>query len=74
MFPLPPGFPKPPFFQEEEEDGGEEETDGDFRRKMESEGFNPDLVEMGIKVAKNHMRPPEEAFKIGENYIKEMAK
>jgi len=73
----PPFFPRPPFFQEEEEEeerGNEKEVSNDFRRKMKSKGFDPDLIEMGLKVAKNHMRPPEEAFKIGENYIKEMSK
>ena len=76
MLRLPPGFPRPPFLREEEEEEGdsEEETDSDFRRRMKSAGFDPELVEMGVKVAKNHMRPSEEAYKIGENYIKEMAK
>ena len=79
MLRLPAFPPRPPFLQEqeeEEEDEDEEEKDvsNDFRRKMESEGFDPALVKMGIKVANNHMRPPEQAFRIGENYIREMSK
>ena len=73
----PPFFPRPPFLreqEEEEEEEDEKEVSSDFRRKMKSEGFDPALVEMGIKVANNHMRPPEQAFRIGENYIREMAK
>ena len=60
--------------EEEEEEESGEEVDRDFRKKMESEGYEPDLVEMGIKVANNHSRTREEALKIGEHYIKEMAK
>jgi len=82
---LPARFPRPPlpgiFFREEEEDepgegtnGGEPALDSEFRARMGHEGFDPDLIEMGLKVAKNHMRPSEEAFRIGENYIREMAK
>ena len=75
MMRFPPFFPKPPFLrEEEEEEEGEEEVDTAFRRKMKSEGFDPDLVEMGIKVANNHSRTRERALKIGENYIREMAK
>ena len=80
---LPAPFPGPPLPLPGGllEIGGEEDEpevgmslDGAFRNRMKTEGFNPELVEMGLKVAKNHMRPVEEAFKIGENYIKEMAK
>jgi len=73
---LPPGFPRPPFSREEdeEEEDDEEHTDGDFRRKLRSEGFDPELVEMGIKVANNHSRSREDALRIGENYIRGMAK
>jgi len=45
-----------------------------FRSRLAREGYDENLIEMGIKVAQNHMRPPEEAFRIGENYIREMAK
>jgi len=78
-FPFPP--PRPPLpgeslFPEEEEAKEEEEADvnKEFIGKMKSEGFDPELINMGLKVARNHMRPPEEAYRIGENYIREMAK
>jgi len=78
MIRLPPFFPRPPFLQEEDEEKDEEEDkeeiDWDFRRKMKLEGFDPNLIEMGIKVADNHSRTREEALKIGQNYIKEMSK
>ena len=75
MVSLPPFFPRPPFFQEEDEEEDEEELESEaFRRKMKSGGFDPDLVEMGVKVMKNHRRPVEEAFKIGAEYIKSMSK
>ena len=41
---------------------------------MESKGYDPQLVEMGVKVAKGHMMRPEQAYEIGRNYIKEAAK
>ena len=78
-FPFPP--PRPPLpgeslfpEEEEEEDVENEETSREFIGKMKSKGFDPELINMGLKVAKNHMRPPEEAYRIGENYIREMAK
>jgi len=78
MVGFPPFFPKPPFLFQSDDEGEEEPDEKEviiaFRKKMRSEGFDPDLVEMGVKMANNHMRPPEEAFKIGENYIREMAK
>ena len=79
-FPLPPipmgVLPKPRWDGEEEEEEmeNEEVVGEEFKNRMRSKGFDPELIEMGLKVAKNHMRPSEEAFKIGENYIKEMAK
>ena len=78
---LPIPFPGPPIpgrllfgGNEEEEERDEEEIDRGFKNRMKSEGYEPDLVEMGIKVANNHSRSREDALKIGENYIKEMAK
>ncbi|GAI96166.1 unnamed protein product [marine sediment metagenome] len=53
---------------------GNELNEEEFIGKMKSKGFDPELIDMGLKVAKNHMRPPEEAYQIGENYIREMAK
>ena len=71
--PFPPRpFPAPFFFQEEEEDTGD--LDEEFIEKMNQEGFNSDLIEMGLKVANNHSRSREEALKIGENYIREMSR
>ena len=81
-FPFPPPrlpLPGESLFPEEEE-GNEEEIEakgpdeGEFIGEMKSKGFDPELINMGLKVAKNHMRPPEEAYRIGENYIREMAK
>ena len=78
MFKLPSLLPRPPLPGEslfpEEEDVENEETSREFIGKMKSKGFDPELINMGLKVAKNHMRPPEEAYRIGENYIREMAK
>lgn len=73
---LPPRLPLPGILF----GGGEEEeivhrpSDGEFKRKMESEGFDSELIEMGIKVANNHSRDREDALKIGEKYIREMSK
>lgn len=78
MWKLPLLIPRPPLPGESflEVEGEEEATDPDseFRSKLRSEGYDKELVEMGLKVMKNHMRPKEEAFEIGRNYIKEMAK
>ena len=79
MIKLPPFPPRLPFpgeflFPEEEEIEDNKPDEGEFIRKMKSKGFDPELINMGLKVAKNHMRPPEEAYRIGENYIREMAK
>jgi len=76
---LPAFFPRPPlprmlFGGEEEEEIIHRPSDGEFKRKMESEGFDPELIEMGIKVANNHSRDREDALRIGENYIREMSK
>lgn len=45
-----------------------------LRKELLSKGYDPELVEMGVKVAKNHMRPEEEALEIGRNYVKETSK
>ena len=77
MIKLPPFPPRPPLPGESLLEVEEEEImdlDSEFRAKLKSEGYDPDLIEMGLKVAHNHMRSPEEAFRIGRNYIKEMAK
>ena len=80
MFRLPSILPRPPLPGESlfpEEKGEEPETmdlDNEFRIRLKSEGYDPELVEMGLKVMKNHLRTPEEAFEIGRNYVKEMAK
>jgi len=73
-FPPRPPFPGEPLFPEEEEIEGKKPDEGEFIGKMKSEGFDLALINMGLKVARNHMRPPEEAYRIGENYIREMAK
>jgi len=76
-FPFPP--PRPPFpseslFPEEEEIESNKSDEEEFIGKMKSEGFDSGLINMGLKVAKNHMRSPEQAYKIGEEYIRSMAK
>jgi len=80
MFRFPSFPPRPPlpgeslFPGEKEEEIGTRGLDSEFRAKLKSEGYDPDLIEMGLKVMKNHLRTPEEAFEIGRNYVKEMAK
>jgi len=80
MIKLPPFPARPPlpgeslFPKEEEEMESNKSDEGEFIGKMKSEGFDSELINMGLKVAKNHMRSPEEAYRIGENYIREMAK
>lgn len=59
---------------EEEVIKGKWEEDEGFRSKLKVEGFDPSLIEMGIKVADNHSRSREDALRIGENYIREMSK
>lgn len=68
--PRPPLPGESPFEVEEEETN----TDEAFKERMKSKGFDLELIEMGLKVARNHMKEPEDAYKIGENYIREMAK
>lgn len=48
--------------------------DEEFREKMETEGFDSDLVSMGLAMADNHSRTREDALRIGENYIRQMSK
>ena len=77
FLPAPP--PSPPVPRgllpgEEEVEEVEETVEDLFRMEMESDGFDPELVEMGLKVMKNHLRSPREAFEIGRNYVREMAK
>ena len=76
MINLPPLFPRPPFLEVDEEENGEETAEtvdeASFRKEMKTEGFNEELIEMGVKVAKNHLKTKEEAYRIGENYIREM--
>ena len=76
FLPLPPRPPLPgeALFEVKEEDEGDGSLDRAFKNRLKTEGFDPELVEMGIKVANNHSRSREDALKIGENYIKEMAK
>ena len=45
-----------------------------FKRELGGEGYDGELVEMGVKVMRNHLRTEEEAFEIGRNYVREMAK
>ena len=62
---------------EDEGDEGEEDQevlDRRFKGRLKKEGFDPELIDMGMKVADNHSRSREDALKIGENYIREMAK
>jgi len=74
ILPRPP-LPGEPLFPEEEEEEPEAmDLDNEFRGRLRSEGYDSDLIEMGLKVMKNHLRTPEEAFEIGKNYVKEMAK
>ena len=84
-FPLPPfpmKLPERGDFRgggEDEEDEDEEEEkkqphDVEFISRLRDEGYQDDLIKMGLKVADNHSRTRKEALKIGENYIREMAK
>ena len=80
MFRLPSILPRPPlpgeslFPEEEEEELETRDLDNEFRAGLRSEGYDPNLIEMGLKVMRNHLRTPEEAFEIGKNYVKEMSK
>lgn len=77
FIPKPPLPGEPPFEVDEEEDEKEEDIDNldnEFRISLRTEGYDPELVEMGLKVMKNHMRPKEEAFRIGKEYIRSMSK
>ena len=75
--PLP--FPGPPLPLRLPEVGREEpevaEDPGvEFVRRMRQEGYEDELIVMGLKVARNHLRTPEQAYKIGAEYIRSMAK
>lgn len=75
--PLP--FPGPPLPLRLPEVGREEpevaEDPGvEFVRRMRQEGYEDELIVMGLKVARNHLRTEAEAYQIGENYIREMAR
>ena len=82
LLPPLPGLPRPPLFRGEEEEEPREELpkrsngnpDKEFRSRLKSEGFDPELIEMGVRVANNHSRSREAALKIGETYVREMAK
>jgi len=76
-FPFPPPrlpLPGEPLFEERDEEEVDRNLDSEFRTKLKSEGYDPELIEMGLKVMKNHLRTAAEAFQIGRNYIKEMSK
>ena len=72
--PLPGELPTVEMEEEEEVEHVEDNLDEEFKRKMKTEGFNEELIEMGIKVARNHLKTPGQAFKIGEEYIRSMSK
>lgn len=79
-FPFPPRPPLPgePLFRGEDREDEEKvearDLDNKFRVGLKSEGYDLELIEMGLKVMKNHLRTPEEAFEIGKNYVREMSK
>ena len=74
-FPFPPVLIKLPEVRRYiEEEGDKTEDEGEFTNRLRGQGYDEDLIGMGLKVAKNHMRPREEAFRIGENYIREMSR
>jgi len=80
---VPAPFPLPPIPMRLPRWGGEEgvdveeqepEVDNSFIKKMRDQGFDENLIHMGLKVANNHSRTRSDALRIGENYIREMAK
>ena len=76
-FPLPPILIRLPEVRrhiEEEDEEKEKPHDVEFISRLRGEGYQDDLIKMGLKVARNHMRPLEEAYRIGSNYVREMAK
>jgi len=85
MFPRFPFFPRlpslGPLVKEDEEETPQKvapqkelTSEEAFREEMAAQGVSPELIEMGVKVAKNHLKTPKEAYEIGRNYIKEMSK
>ena len=78
-FPSPPGLPtfrpvRTEVVETDREILSKAEYEKRFREEMEELGYNKELIEMGVKVAKGHMMTPAQAFEIGRNYIKETAK
>ncbi len=51
-----------------------EELDRAFKERLRREGFSPQLIALGLKIADNLSQSREEALKAGERYIREMAK
>jgi len=54
--------------------GRQESAAREFRELMRDEGYNEELIDMGVRVMLNHIKSKREAFQIGENYIKTMSK
>jgi hypothetical protein len=80
-FPSPPGLPK--LFREETIHDPEsvkpqtpqiDPLEQAFREQLLADGYPEALIEMGVKVARNHLKTPQEAYQIGYNYVKQMAK
>ena len=80
-FPSPP--PRPPLpgefpFEVESDEELKESlgltTEQAFREEMAAQGYNLELIEMGVKVALNHLKTPTEAFRIGREYVRSMSK
>lgn len=51
-----------------------EELDRDFKERLARQGFSPELIRLGLRVADNYSRTREEALKIAEKYVREMSK
>lgn len=73
-FPGPPIPLKLPEFEREEEEEVIQDPEVEFVKRMKQEGHDEELIQMGLKVAKNHLRTPAEAYKIGTEYIRSMSK
>lgn len=50
------------------------ELDREFKERLSAEGFSPELIGLGLRLADNYSRSREEALKLGEKYIREMSK
>ena len=81
-FGLPAPFPGPPLplrFPIKNpalEAGGQgaPDLDKDFIKRLTTEGFNSEVIKMGLKVANTYSQSRKKALSLGEKYVREMSK